>query len=121
MGMYTELVLKAEIEEDAPKQVHDVLNFLFNGAEEPKEKPEHDFFTKERWTMIGRCCSFYHTPFSLSKYSEGHIFSRSDLKNYNGEIEAFIDWLRPYINEFEGHCIGWTWYEEYDVPTLLIV
>ena len=119
--MYTELVLKAMIKEDSPKIVKDILEFLFNGAEEPKKKPDHEFFTKERWDIIGRCNSYYHVPFSLSKYSEGYVFSRSDFKNYNSEIESFIDWIKPYIDEPDGYCIGWTWYEEYDVPTLIIL
>jgi hypothetical protein len=129
MGMYTELVLKCSIRDDVPADVRAVLNHLFNGADMPKALPGHAFFECPRWDFIGKGSSFYHTPFALSKYSDGfeddgrrggHIFSRSDLKDYNDEIKHFTDWLMPYIDEPDGMCIGWSWYEEEDVPTLLI-
>jgi transposase InsO family protein len=41
------------------------------------------------------------------------------LKNYDNEIKHFIDWLTPYIDQEDGECIGWSWYEEDDKPTLL--
>lgn len=119
MGMYTELVLKVKIKHDIPTTDRDVLEYLFNGGERPKVVPGHAFFEKPNWDMIGRCSSYYHTPFSLSKIEGRHLFSRSDLKNYDGEIEAFLDWLRPMIDELEDRCIGWTWYEEESSPTLI--
>ena len=128
MGMYTEWVLKCEVRDDVPADVRAVLNFLFNGADEPSRVPRHAFFSCPRWRMIGSCSSFYHTPFALSKYSDGleddgsrggYIFSRSDLKNYDEEIEQFLDWLMPYLDHETGACIGWTWYEEHEQPTLL--
>ena len=47
------------------------------------------------------------------------LFSRSDLKNYDREIELFFDWLRPLTCALPGDCIGWQWYEEHDEPTLV--
>ena len=120
MGMYTELVLKCEVKDALPDEVRTMLNFLFNGGEIPIGLPEHPFFKCARWSMIGTCSSYYHVPFALSRFLEGHIFSRSDLKNYDNEIGLFLNWLHPYIDAFEGDCIGWKWYEEYRVPTLLI-
>lgn len=126
MGMYTELVLKAEIKNDVPDQVHAVLRHLFSGGDEPATLPDHQLFRKPRWSLIGRGNSFYHTPFAVSRYEDplhpggkgGYIFSRSDLKNYDGEIEAFLDWVNPYLEHMPGDCIGWTWYEEAEAPTL---
>lgn len=128
MGMYTELVLKCQIKDEAPSQVKEVLKYLFKGGEELKTLPDHKFFKCPRWNGIGQCSSFYHHPKALSDYWTGHgnnddrggyLFSRSDLKNYDQEIENFLDWLMPYIDEYEGQCIGWQWYEEDDEPTLL--
>lgn len=131
MGMYTELVLKCQIRDDVPADVQDILNYLFNNGGDfnnPPPTPEHSFFLCPRWKMIGQCSSFYHHPKALSDYWMGHngerdqggyIFSRSDLKNYNDEIRLFIDWLRPYIDEEDEQCIGWSWYEEETEPTLL--
>lgn len=126
MGMYTELVLKCRIKGSAPKEVMDVIQYMFAGADKPARLPEHEFFTLPRWDSIGNCCSFYHHPSVVNScpkfdYSEEqYIFSRSDIKNYSGEIQAFLDWVKPYIDAMEGQCIGWTWCEEELQPTLII-
>ena len=127
MGMYTELVFKASIREDVPDDVDAVLDFLFNTSLRPTQVPDHPFFQCDRWQMIGRCSSFSHTPFALSQYADpnrpdakgGYVFSRSDLKNYDHEVQHFLDWIDPYIDELSGTCIGWTWYEDEDAPTLV--
>lgn len=128
MGMYTELVLKCSIMEDVPDDVRLVLRHLFKQGAKPFNLPDHEFFKCPRWDFIGSGSSFYHHPQALTHYWTGHgdadnrggnLFSRSDLKNYDGEIEKFIDWLMPYIDEEEGQCIGWSWYEEETEPTLL--
>lgn len=124
--MYTELVLKCQIKANAPEDVMDVIRYMFAGGERPEKLPEHEFFTLPRWNFIGNCCSFYHHPSVVNScpkfdYSEGqYIFSRSDIKNYSGEIQAFLDWVKPYIDAMKGQCIGWTWYEEELQPTLII-
>lgn len=126
MGMYTELVLKCQIKGDAPKEVMDVIQYMFAGEDKPAKLPEHEFFTLPHWYHIGNCSSFYHHPSvvnSCPKFDyckEQYIFSRSDIKNYSGEIQAFLDWVKPYIDAMEGQCIGWTWYEEELQPTLII-
>ena len=119
MGMYTELMLKADVKRDLPADVEAVLQHLFNGADRPESLPDHRFFALDRWSQIGSMSSYYHIPWATSKYNDGYIFSRSDLKNYGGEIEAFVDWVMPYLDKFEGECIGWSWYEEDDCPTML--
>lgn len=119
MGMYTELIFKAEIRGDIPNEVRAVLHHLFNDGEAPTTLPDHEFFKCDRWGMVGKCSSFYHVPFALSRYTDGYIFSRSDLKDYDDEIRKFVDWVMPYIRAEEGACIGWSWYEEADLPTLL--
>lgn len=127
MGMYTELVLKCQINGGAPKEVMDVIQYMFAGADKPVKLPKHEFFTLPCWDSIGNSCSFYHHPSVVNNcpkfdYSEEqYIFSRSDIKNYSGEIQEFLDWIKPYISAMEGQCIGWTWYEEELQPTLIIV
>lgn len=127
MGMYTELVLKCQIKEDAPADVKSVIAHMFCGDDAPEKLPDHPFFGLTRWNFIGSCSSFYHHPEAVNScpkfdYTESqYIFSRSDIKNYDGEIESFIDWLKPYIDAPEGQCIGWSWYEEEQQPTLIII
>lgn len=122
MGMYTELVLKCEVKKDLPPEVESVLQRLFGNDNDDVPYlplPPHEFFACGRWSAIGRCSSYYHVPFATSRYAEGYIFSRSDLKNYEGEIDKFIDWISPYLKGCDGTCIGWKWYEEDDMPILL--
>lgn len=127
MGMYTELVFKASIREDIPDTAQAVLQHLFGDGDRPTQLPDHPFFQCTRWGQIGRGNSFYHTPFALSRYENpnrdgakgGYLFSRSDLKNYGDEIAAFLDWVDPFIDEEPGMCVGWTWYEEENQPTLV--
>lgn len=127
MGMYTELVLKFEVSKNMDKEVMVVLKYLFNGGDEPTNKPNHPFFSLPRWDFIGRCSSFYHHPESVNSwydvdYSDTiYVFSRSDLKDYNNEIEQFINWAKDYITPSTGSCVGWTWHEEEDSPTLLFI
>jgi len=118
MGMYTELVFKAEVKKGIPPDVEAVLQYLFNDGAEPAGLDD-PFFRCERWMVIGHCSSYYHVPWNTSKYAEHYIFSRSDLKNYDGEIALFLDWVRPYLDEWPEKCIGWIWYEEEDEPTLI--
>ncbi len=122
MGMYTELILKTGVRKDIPEIVDKILKFLFSDddLEKPTELPDHPFFRKNCWECIGRSNSYYHTPRCLNYYQDGYLFSRSDLKNYEGEIESFLDWIDEYLSTYEGKVIGWSWYEEYDFPTLII-
>ena len=120
MGMLTELLIKAELK-IPDKSVKDVIDFLFNKGDTPAELPAHPFFYCERWRSIGRSSSYYHHPEVINSFitNHGYLFSRSDLKNYDNEIEKFIDWIMPYVNEETGKCIGWTWYEDNLSPTMI--
>lgn len=124
MGMYTELVLNCKIKKDTPQNVIDILLGMFeDGHDEPDILPEHEFFSCKRWASVGSCSGFYFVPFKLSSMQKlidnYYISTRSDLKNYDGEIEKFIDWLMPYIDGYEGKFLGYIRYEEDDAPTLI--
>lgn len=119
MGMYTELLLKCRMISNLNTKVNDVLEFLFNNKEKPNSLPNHEFFTLSRWSLIGRCNSYSHVPSALNYYEDHYLFSRSDLKNYENEIDLFLDWFNPYIDELNEKCIGWKWYEENDSPELI--
>lgn len=122
MGTYTELVIKTRITTDDPK-VKAVLNYLFNDCEDdsepPAELPDHEFFKDRKWDLIGKCSSFYHIPTPLSYFKDGYLFSRSDLKNYEGTIELFIDWISPYTSGLPGIVLGWTCLEQHN-PILIV-
>jgi len=118
MGTYTELVLKTRISTEDPL-VLKMLTFMFDPNflsenEIPTELPDHAFFRSTRWNSIGLCNSFYHIPYTLNYFKDNYLFSRSDLKNYDNEIELFLDWLSPYIPYDIGTVIGWICMENRD-------
>lgn len=43
MGMYTELVLKCQVKGDMPKEVMDVIQYMFADADKPAKLPDHEF------------------------------------------------------------------------------
>ncbi len=123
--MYTELVLKVNLKDETPTEVREILSYLFD-AERPFSTlpafalPDHPFFKCDRWRNVGNGSSFYHHPKALSHIDKDYLFSRSDIKNYDEEIEKFLNWLSPYLNEYQrGNCVGWYWYEEQEYPYLL--
>ena len=126
MGMYTELVLGVNLVRDVPKEVIDILEFMISGTFEDPEPitPDHPLFKTDRWRTMLQSDSYYFGGFSNSLISAPRfkddvyrLSIRSNLKNYDSEIELFLNWLTPYI-ETRGF-IGYMRYEEYDDPWLI--
>lgn len=124
MGMYTELYLSVELSAETPSEVVDTLRFMCGEFDEQTcDSPSHRFFTLVRWKHILRMSSHYFTPFStfVTRYNDiskaWFLDGRSSLKNYEGEIEAFLDWIAPHVATV-GHG-GHYRYEENLHPTLI--
>jgi hypothetical protein len=131
MGTYTEILVRAEVARSTPPHVLRMLKALFTREECPYAVMEKtpslfvdEFFKTYRWASIGGSSSHYHMPREVGSmwYDEigdlWYIFHRSDLKNYEHEIKLFWRWSRPYIVPSTGDCVGWTWHEDADAPTL---
>lgn len=127
MGMYTELVLGVNLNRETPAEVIDVLKFMVGDSEtEPNPLPAHPLFSCFRWKYMLQCGSYYfaggtHTAMNQDSVSGGWSISiRCNLKNYESEIEKFVDWIKPYIGKpYEGEFMGYMRYEESEEPTLL--
>lgn len=123
MGMYTEINVCFDLGKNTPKSVVEILYYLVEGTNSPSILPKHNFFKCDRWDRIARCDSYYFDGSTLSKIIFDNISKtwkvniRANLKNYNFEIEEFLDWLQPYI-ETKGF-IGYKRYEECEDPTLI--
>jgi len=124
MGMYTEISARIELPEDStPQSVLDILNYMLGEIEEYPELPDHALFKTARWEFMLRCCSYYHVPFSTFELkfdeiaSDHFLVGRSDLKNYDNEIDLFFDWIAPYA---ESGMLGYSLYEEDDFPTVYV-
>jgi hypothetical protein len=122
MGMYTELVMSARLKDD-PDMIA-ALKWMLAEGERPETLPNHELFTKGRANWMLTCCSYYFVPRSMHLLEFDDISKdwtfivRCDLKNYDGEIEAFVDWLTPYFDE-EDEMVGYKRYEEDREPTII--
>lgn len=129
MGMYTDLVLGVDLRIDTPAEVINILKYMVNGDEltdYDSYLPEHPLFKTKRWSIIPVCDSAYFGGSTVSKLQKprytGDLWSlsiRSNLKNYNLEIELFLNWLEPYVKT--RGFVGYMRYEEFDDPTLIYI
>lgn len=151
MGMYTEFIFGCNLSKATPRVCVEALDYVINGEEKkPKyEDPknwEEDEFNKhyiERtleddvikafidqydfWRLF-KCSSYYFgaaNPVGKFYYdpidSSYHISTRADLKNYEGQIEKFIEYIRPFVTQGSGydhHIFAYVQYEEAEFPTL---
>ena len=123
MGMYTEINVCFDLLKDTPKDIVEILHCLIEGTDTPSILPEHKFFKCDRWGMVACCDSYYFDGSTNSKMVFDDISKtwkiniRANLKNYDSEIEEFLDWLEPYIGT-DGF-IGYMRYEEWEDPTLI--
>lgn len=128
MGMYTEIYLKVSLKHDTPEEVINILKHMvddedYTYIEVDAKLPKHPLFNTHRWDFMLCCSSYYHIPFSTMelRYDEisksYYLTGRADLKNYDGEIDKFFDWIRPYC-EYPDEFIGYSLYEEDKKPKL---
>lgn len=129
MGMYTELYISALVKVTGRDKEAFLRLFTNENLDNSLSSfaDLHDAFKLSRiqFGMIPGGCSHYFVPMSTcrcewNKISKAYCLTfRCDLKNYEGEIETFLDWLMPFIDAAPGEHIGHTRYEEGDAPTLL--
>lgn len=123
VGMYTEFFFRAPLRGDVDRQFFVRLNETPDSFTPDNGLPEHPFFQCERWHMLFRGGSSYHETrgFDLrydSFRSQHILFCHSSFKNYDGEIEKFLDWIDPMVEELEGTFLGYSLYEEDEQPIL---
>jgi hypothetical protein len=125
MGMYTELVYNSELKTDIPKSVIDIINYMLGDRESKPETPDHELFHTTRWDFMLTCDSYYfdadtNSTLRFDEISGTYYLNiRCNFKNYDGEIDLFIDWIRPYIDKFEGELLGFYRFETSEDPTII--
>lgn len=91
----------------------------------PDPLPEHPLFRTERWDVMLHMDSYYfdYKTTHLLKFDDvGVAWSFNvtcNVKNYDGEIEAFVDWIMPYCDKYAGDFLGYSRYEETEEPRLI--
>lgn len=127
MGMYTEFVFASELKHDTPSEVEHILKAMVNGNGfgELLIIPDHDFFKCDRWEMLFTSDSYYFdgktsASFELDDISNNYYLTvRSNLKNYDSEIQKFLKWIKPYLVLYGNKFLGYYMYEEDEEPTLI--
>lgn len=124
MGMYTELIFGAELKKDTPEQVINALKHMLG---ETEEKPEDFPLPNGRCEWLFTGSSYYFaicSPTNKMWLDEidgcWHISTRSNIKNYLGEIETFLKWIKPYIESGSGNreMYAITIYEDSEEPNI---
>lgn len=123
MGMYTELNINVCLKDDVPKWVIDILKFQVGDIKDMPQITDHNLFNCHRWEWMLRMDSYYFDAdtHSTLRFSDNarcwYLNVQCNLKNYDNEIDEFIDFIKPYVDTdgFWGHKR----YEEFDDPTLI--
>lgn len=118
MGMFTEIYVNADLKENTPKEVLAVLNAICEkdiGAAVLEGYPY-------RWRALFSNGSVYVPSTSVGsltfgKYTERwSLLGKGDIKNYEGEIEAFFEFIKPWCDD---EFVGYYRFEEDREPTLV--
>ena len=126
--MYTQIHFASDLKKETPKEVIDILKAMDNGTAfelYEKQLPNHDFFKCGHWAYLftmGSAYFDYDTThhFGKQEWSDTYNLSvTSNLKNYSDEIDLFIDWITPYLDKQDGDFLGYSRYEETEIPTLI--
>ena len=124
MGMYTELIFGAELKQDTPKNVIEALKYMIGDTE---EKPTKFPLPNGRCEWLFESASgYFGVDRAVSKMWFGDISkrwalsTRSNIKNYECEIEVFLEWIKPYIYNGSGYrdMYAIVTYEEAEVPDI---
>jgi len=122
MGHYTELQFKIKLRKDAPDNVVSILKrvlierdlghdkVLFDTKDVFKPELDHDFFKCERWYMLFLSTNWGDIQ-GGKMYQEKEYWVvdlHTEFKNYDSEIDKFIDWITPFIvGRKKKQYVGW--------------
>lgn len=121
MGMYTELIFGASLKKDTPQEVIDTIRYMVGDI------PTIDNYIFEKNRNPLRGSSYYFgVSNSVSKFwideisKEWILSSRANIKNYDQDIQKFLDWIKPYISSGSGsrEMYAIVMYEESETPTI---
>lgn len=131
--MYTEFHFNSELSKDTPSEVIIILRVMlqelsFDAIDFPL--PDAPLFKTERWRTMLVCDSYYfdadtHSTLrfddlNCKKGKSYFLCIRCNLKNYDSEIEKFVDWIDPYLEDKDsGDFLGFSRYEESEDPVII--
>jgi len=103
MGYYTELIFGARLKAHTPDRIISTIKYLM-GEEVPPDKIDPNL--PENCSKLMGGSSYFGVSSTVNKlYKESDswiLSSRFNRKNYDSGIEAFLDWIKPYIHYGSG-------------------
>ena len=128
MGMYTELNISVEVKAD--ENTRAILEYMVGAGEGELtvKLPKNPLFLSPRWAYMLCSDSFYFDHTAQSSLVDRETWNeeehdtrilnvRCDLKNYEDEIEHFLQWIYTFTTT--RGFIGYMRYEERANPTLI--
>lgn len=103
MGMYIEFVCVIELKKDMLKEVINILNNMIEGEDRYDIILFYLFFECCRWRWLFIMDSYFFLGRSnmMFEYDDivkiYYLIIRSNLKNYDDEINKFLNWIKLYI------------------------
>jgi hypothetical protein len=126
MGMYTALHIAFEIED---VEATSILHYMIGQGPRPHSLPDHPLFQTPRWQFMLTCDSYYFDydssanmiSYPSEETAHRHLVSvTSNFKNYDDEIDKFLDWVSPYIVTKDREWVGYMMNEEDERPTNIV-
>lgn len=120
MGMYTKFDLNVRLRWDIPDDVLRAIRHMVDNR--PQENwPNHPLFQTERFlSMMSYTYSDNYKPPIFVPDGDTNTWLlciACEFKNYDQEIQKFIDFIKPYIvHSEECEPKGYIHYEEWDEP-----
>ena len=97
MGHYTELIFGASLHKNTPSEIIETIKFMIGN----KTKINVPVFktSSGRNPLIGSSAYFavISEPTFTKEFDCWHLHSRANIKNYEREIENFLEWIEPYV------------------------
>lgn len=122
--MYTKLTVDLRLDENNKhyEKVKNVLNMMLVDEERDIDKEikffGHPFFETRRWEGMFSSSSSYFDDHDDGFLLNNRLYVDFDMKNYDNEIQKFLDWIHPYTTS-RGK-VGVYRYEEYMVDSDVI-
>lgn len=122
--MYTELIFGASLKKETPLAVINALKYMIG---ELKEKPSDFPLPEGRCEWLFQSGNYYFAVNNSVKTmwfddigKNWVISTRSGIKNYENEIETFLEWIKPHLDQGSGSrdMYAVVIYEEQDEPTI---